>query len=227
MDPSTRKRPREDIHRDRCEALVKKLWQQDALRMFHFPVTEEAAPGYHEIITDPTDLTTIKSKLAQGGFTSDRDFLQEVRRMLSNALEFNARGDAWYVQARQMQKTLRATIEACGLKKYDVDENDSDGEFVPKGIVLDKEATIEKEEKKTKENVGELLQTLQDDLEIPLEELKARYLQRASNVEVSDEDDDDDDDSSSSDGDDESDDEEDSDEESTDEEDETSASGEA
>jgi hypothetical protein len=179
-EPDKKKR-RHEVNMEKCNALLDALWKQDApMAMFQKPVSEAEAPNYFNVIDVPMDLSTMRSKLQTGRYKSNRDVIADARLMLTNALEFNARGDAWYRHAKALMKRLSATIESCGLAKYDDNGDSDDDVFIPQGRVVDKESRLAKDEKKAKEDVPQLLQTLQDDLEIPIEELRRRYAAAAA-----------------------------------------------
>jgi hypothetical protein len=230
-EPDKKKR-RHEVNMVKCNALLDALWKQDApMAMFQKPVSEAEAPGYFNVIDVPMDLSTMRSKLQTGRYKSNRDVIADARLMLTNALEFNARGDAWYRHAKALMKRLSATIDSCGLAKYDDDNGDSDDDvFIPQGRVVDKESRLAKDERKAQEDVPQLLQTLQDDLEIPIEELRKRYAAAAAPsassavVPANNNSDDDEDDHSSLTSDDEEDDDEES---SADEEDDCTSSSES
>lgn len=179
-DPAPQKKRRHEVSVDKCNALVDALWKQDgATAMFQKPVAEADAPGYFTIIDTPMDLSTMRCKLQTGRYKSNRDVIADARLMLNNALEYNARGDPWYRHAKSLRKSLPALLETCGLAKYD-DVDSGDDDFVPTGRAVDKEKRFVKDEKKAQENVPDLLKSLQDDLEIPLDELKKKYAAAAT-----------------------------------------------
>lgn len=179
-EPVPKKR-RHEVNMEKCNALVDALWKQDApMAMFQKPVSEAEAPGYFSVIDVPMDLSTMRSKLQTGRYKSNRDVIADARLMLTNALEFNTRGDAWYRHAKALMKRLNSTIDNCGLAKYDENNDSDDDVFIPQGRVVDKEARLAKDEKKAQEDVPQLLRTLQDDLDIPIEELRKKYASAAS-----------------------------------------------
>ncbi|CUI14737.1 bromodomain protein, putative [Bodo saltans] len=181
MTEPDKKKRRHEVNMDKCNALVDAIWKQDApMAMFQKPVSEAEAPGYFSVIDVPMDLSTMRSKLQTGRYKSNRDVISDARLMLTNALEFNARGDAWYRHAKALMKRLSATIESVGLAKYDDNGDSDDDVFIPQGRVVDKESRLAKDEKKAQEDVPQLLQTLQDDLDIPIEELRKKYANASS-----------------------------------------------
>lgn len=250
----SKKRPREEWSTQGYTALVDLIHKADEIRMFHEPVREEDVPGYHAVIPDPIDLRTIREKLVQTeryrtgdggkqGYKRGSDVLADLRRMFHNALEFNERGDPYYKHAQKLYKALPKWMQEAGVTTEDErsrnkgDEDDGDdGDYVPTGAVHDVESSLVKAEKR--EDWQGTLKGLEEDLETPLEELRARLAAAAAaakdRVSSSDDDDDDDDDEDSddtSDSDDDDSDEEDeettSDDDDVDDDDDTDADGEA
>ena len=48
-------------------------------------------PNYHEVVSSPMDLHTIKQKIKNGKFTSLGDFVQDVHLIFSNCLLYHKR----------------------------------------------------------------------------------------------------------------------------------------
>lgn len=53
-----------------AQKVVKGLTKLQSAEPFLTPVTEEAAPGYHDIVKEPMDLGTVLSKLKSGAYTT-------------------------------------------------------------------------------------------------------------------------------------------------------------
>ncbi|XP_029159806.1 bromodomain-containing protein 3-like [Nylanderia fulva] len=56
---------------------------------FLAPVNLEQVPEYGKVVKNPTDLSTIKTKLSEGQFESIDDFHKELKLMVSNCFKFN------------------------------------------------------------------------------------------------------------------------------------------
>eukprot|EP00814_Leptocylindrus_danicus_P010120 CAMPEP_0116031294 /NCGR_PEP_ID=MMETSP0321-20121206/17419_1 /TAXON_ID=163516 /ORGANISM="Leptocylindrus danicus var. danicus, Strain B650" /LENGTH=740 /DNA_ID=CAMNT_0003506373 /DNA_START=49 /DNA_END=2272 /DNA_ORIENTATION=+ len=75
---------------NRCSVVLCELLDMDVQQWFSFPVDPVAlnVPGYFSIITNPMDLTTIKTKLATGDLP-EAEFCRLVRLVYNNAIKFN------------------------------------------------------------------------------------------------------------------------------------------
>ena len=79
-----------------CNSLLTELEDHDIYGLFAEPVTEDVAPGYSEIIRNPMDLTTMKSKLNSGVYKSVNTLRQDFELICDNALKFNKHGDKYW-----------------------------------------------------------------------------------------------------------------------------------
>lgn len=175
------KRPRETCNKERCLSFISKLWEADHLAMFHHPVSATEVPGYYDVITSPMDLSTIKANIEKGKYESDTDVQDDVALMISNALEFNDKGTAWYNLAKWMRTEYLTLARQSGL------DVDADAAFIPAKKARDDESTIRKAEAKYGEELDCVLSDLEKEKEIPLEELRKRYSRTAANDKSADE----------------------------------------
>jgi hypothetical protein len=141
----------------------------DTIDMFAHPVNATEVPGYYDVVKRPTDLSTIEGKVRRSEFEAPEDFIDELYLMVTNALEFNDTGSSWWRHARGLRKELPKIFKRCGLKEAAADA------FVPDGRAQDSERSLLKEEKKRSEKVSDTLKGMEEDMEIPLEELMAKY----------------------------------------------------
>ncbi|EPS64051.1 hypothetical protein M569_10731, partial [Genlisea aurea] len=56
---------------------------------FHYPVTDEDAPNYHTIITNPMDMATLLQRVDSGKYITCKSFLEDFDLILSNAKKYN------------------------------------------------------------------------------------------------------------------------------------------
>lgn len=91
--------------------LIEKIWDRDYDDLFKHPVTDEEAPGYSDVITNPIDLSTIKSKNEAGMYTSWESVASDIHLMFKNALTYNNKEhDVWKL-AKTQQMHARSLIE--------------------------------------------------------------------------------------------------------------------
>lgn len=140
--------------------------------MFHHPVSATEVPGYYDVIEEPMDLSTIRQKIEEDKYTADSELEDDVALMLSNALEFNAKGSQWRDLAKKLKKKYPVMAQQSGLSF------DTDQVFIPTKKLHDDESTLRKEEKKGVEKLDEVLEAMEKEKEIPLDELRLMYARR-------------------------------------------------
>uniref|UniRef100_A0A0E0K219 Bromo domain-containing protein n=1 Tax=Oryza punctata TaxID=4537 RepID=A0A0E0K219_ORYPU len=106
----------EDAIFKQCDAILKKLMTQKCSNIFDSPVdaVKLNIPDYFQIIKNPMDLGTIRSKLDSGSYTNPSDFAADVRLTFSNAMTYNPRGHLVHDYAIQLNKMFESrwrTIE--------------------------------------------------------------------------------------------------------------------
>jgi SET domain/Bromodomain/PHD-like zinc-binding domain/PHD-finger/F/Y-rich N-terminus/PWWP domain len=89
------------------ETLIGRLKNEDKHQLFFLPVTEESAPGYHNVIEHPIDLLTMAVNLDSGvydlpGTEGLELFRSHWELIIRNALVFNTPSDLPYQEAWRM-----------------------------------------------------------------------------------------------------------------------------
>lgn len=177
MEAEKRARSTSSFHKQQCLSFVQKLWEADTLAMFHHPVSATDVPGYHDVVAEPMDLSTIRQKIEEERYSSDSEVEDDVALMLSNALDFNEKGTQWHALAKKLRKLYPTIAEQVGLSF------DADQVFIPSKKVRDDESTLRKEEKKGGEKLSEVLEAMEKEKEIPLDELRLMYARRKAEAE--------------------------------------------
>ncbi|XP_059657315.1 transcription factor GTE10-like [Cornus florida] len=108
-----------------CETLLNRLMSHQFGWVFNTPVdvVKLNIPDYFNVIKNPMDLGTVKSKLITGKYLSPLDFAADVRLTFSNAMTYNPPGNDVHIMAdtlrkffevrwKPLEKKLPATIEA-------------------------------------------------------------------------------------------------------------------
>ena len=88
--------------------------------LFLKPITDEQAPGYHNIILRPMDLHTIRKNIENGSIKTSREFLRDVLLMFNNAMIYNKTNDHIYNVAQQMQKESLQQIQILFQAQSDI-----------------------------------------------------------------------------------------------------------
>ncbi|PSS16455.1 Transcription factor like [Actinidia chinensis var. chinensis] len=102
---------------DQCSTLLDKLMKHKHGWVFNEPVDPKSLGlhDYFDIIKNPMDLGTVKSRLSKNWYKSPREFAEDVRLTFSNAMAYNPKGDDVHVMAEQLSKMFEdkwAVIEA-------------------------------------------------------------------------------------------------------------------
>jgi len=93
------------------DILIDKVWERDHDDLFKQPVTDEEAPGYSTMITEPMDLSTIREKNHRGEYPTWESVAKDIYLMFRNALRYNNKGDDIWALAKTQQMHARSLIE--------------------------------------------------------------------------------------------------------------------
>lgn len=85
---------------------------------FLFPVTEEDAPGYFEIIKYPIDLSTIRAKLESKTYASTAEFFGDLKLITQNCFKYNPKETEVYKCGEELCRLI------AGLQSNDVKDVD-------------------------------------------------------------------------------------------------------
>lgn len=88
----------------KCAQILSKLMKHKHAYIFNVPVDVEGMKlhDYFDIIKNPMDLGTVKSKLGKGLYDSPMDFAADVRLTFNNAMKYNPKGHEVYSLAEQL-----------------------------------------------------------------------------------------------------------------------------
>jgi len=101
------------------------LARQDRHGYFRYPVTEEIAPGYHSSITQPMDLSTMRSKISTT-YNSLEDFHRDVNLMINNAKRFNSSWTSVFQSAETLWSSWKKKRKEYFDKLYGKSSTDAD-----------------------------------------------------------------------------------------------------
>ncbi|KAM6907435.1 bromodomain-containing protein 8-like isoform 3-T3 [Xenentodon cancila] len=79
--------------------------------VFLQPVTDEIAPGYHNIVHRPMDLATIKKNIETGLIRTTAEFQRDIMLMFQNAVMYNGLDHDVYHMALEMQRDVLEQIQ--------------------------------------------------------------------------------------------------------------------
>lgn len=77
---------------------------------FLFPVTEEDAPGYFSVVTNPMDLSTIRSKLDGRKYSSSQEFISDLNLIIENCFKYNRPDTEVYKCGEEFSKVIHSLV---------------------------------------------------------------------------------------------------------------------
>jgi len=92
----------------KLQNVLKELMDLDTLNFFSAPVDAKMLGllDYHDIITNPMDLGTIKTRVDKGEYRTALSMQKDMELTFSNALLYNARGSAVHKKASELSSLL-------------------------------------------------------------------------------------------------------------------------
>ncbi|KAJ8534557.1 hypothetical protein K7X08_016285 [Anisodus acutangulus] len=137
-----------------CRALLERLMKHKHGWVFNQPVDTKALGlhDYFDIIKNPMDLGTVKSRLETNRYTSPEEFAEDVRLSFQNAMTYNPKGQDVYMMAEQLSKIFEekwAPIAADYMRELRL-LTDSGGKVGPKRTLDRSESTTNPIGSKTK-----------------------------------------------------------------------------
>lgn len=84
--------------------------KRDPQQFFAWPVTDNIAPGYSTIITNPMDFSTIKQKIDDNNYQNLQEFIDDFKLMCDNATTYNHQDTIYYKAAK---KLLHVGLKMC------------------------------------------------------------------------------------------------------------------
>ncbi|KAG9132175.1 hypothetical protein Leryth_022227 [Lithospermum erythrorhizon] len=85
--------------------------RKDIYGVYAEPVDPEELPDYHDLIENPMDFSTIRSKLSNGSYATLEQFESDVFLLCSNAMQYNEPDTVYYKQARSIQDLAKRKFQ--------------------------------------------------------------------------------------------------------------------
>ncbi|OZJ04517.1 hypothetical protein BZG36_02242 [Bifiguratus adelaidae] len=122
------KRPSERMSMDnvkRCRNLLRKVVASKHSFLFQNPVDPVAlnVPNYYEIVKNPMDLATIKTKLERGGYASPSEFHDDVKLIFSNCYLFNPPDTYVHQEGKALEAVFERAWSSFGSAEVDSGDN--------------------------------------------------------------------------------------------------------
>ena len=91
----------------KLEDALNKLQKLDRTGVFHYPVTEDIAPGYFAVIARPMDFVTLRARVKNNDYPHYYQFCVDVETMYRNALQYNPPASEIHQMASRMLEQAR------------------------------------------------------------------------------------------------------------------------
>ncbi|KAL4575395.1 hypothetical protein LXL04_022238 [Taraxacum kok-saghyz] len=91
--------------------ILDRLQKKDTHAVFSEPVDPDELPDYHEVIEQPMDFGTVRSKLNKGLYSNLEELEADVYLICSNAMQYNTSDTVFYRQARSIQELAKRDFE--------------------------------------------------------------------------------------------------------------------
>ena len=89
----------------------KKVSQKDTQKIFAYPVTEDIAPGYFNVVKHPIDLSVIRAKIHDDEYQTLQQFRDDMRLMFTNCLTYNPKTTFVYQQGEMLFQFFRRQMK--------------------------------------------------------------------------------------------------------------------
>ncbi len=99
-----------------CRNLIEKLKNHQNAWPFKEPVDSNLVPDYYNKITQPMDLQTLEKNLESGNYKNKNVFEKELRKIFSNAREYNKPGTIYYKFANTLEDFIEEDLKK--MKDY-------------------------------------------------------------------------------------------------------------
>ncbi|RZF35097.1 hypothetical protein LSTR_LSTR009689 [Laodelphax striatellus] len=96
------------------EHLQRLLEKKDPQQFFAWPVTDQIAPGYSQIILQPMDFSTMKSKIDDQSYGTITEYIDDFKLMCGNAMVYNHPDTIYYKAAKRL---LHGGMKIMNLEK--------------------------------------------------------------------------------------------------------------
>lgn len=82
--------------------LLRALEKKDPHQFFAWPVTDDIAPGYSSIISEPMDFLSIRQKVDENEYSTLHEFSDDFRLMCENAIKYNHVETVYHKAAKKL-----------------------------------------------------------------------------------------------------------------------------
>ncbi|XP_065202284.1 bromodomain-containing protein 7 [Planococcus citri] len=110
----TKTKPDKSSLQKLLEFIHQAIEKKDTQQFFAWPVTDQIAPGYSLVISQPMDLNSMKRNIENGSYKSLTQYIDDLQLMCRNAMVYNRPETVYYKAAK---KLLHAGLKMTSLDK--------------------------------------------------------------------------------------------------------------
>lgn len=103
-----------------AKRIMNNLWKQEGSWLFQYPVDVKAwgIADYYDIVTQPMDYTTIKTKLQENKYSSVDDFEKDVHLVYDNCIKYNGEQNQYSQTSIKMRKEFQNQMQQLSMDYY-------------------------------------------------------------------------------------------------------------
>ncbi|XP_024118184.1 bromodomain and PHD finger-containing protein 3-like, partial [Oryzias melastigma] len=107
------------------------LEEKDTAKIFSQPVNLSEVPDYLEFISQPMDLSTMRTKLEGHAYCSVADLEKDFNLMISNCLKYNSKDTMFHKAALQLREVGGAILRHAHRQSQSIGLDPSTGMHLP------------------------------------------------------------------------------------------------
>jgi histone acetyltransferase len=91
--------------------IIESMLKHSSSWPFKDPVKSEVAPDYYATISNPIDLSTMRSRVTDGYYDTVDKFIEEVQLMFDNARVYNRKDTVYYKMADKLEAAVKPLLD--------------------------------------------------------------------------------------------------------------------
>lgn len=91
------------------------LEKKDTQQFFAWPVSDDIAPGYSNIIATPMDFFTMRSKIDENKYHTLNEFVEDFKLICLNAVQYNQEDTVYHIAAKKLLHIGMKMLNPCNL----------------------------------------------------------------------------------------------------------------
>lgn len=91
------------------------LEKKDTQQYFAWPVSDDIAPGYSNIIATPMDFFTMRAKIDDNKYQTLTEFVEDFKLICLNAIQYNQEDTVYHIAAKKLLHIGMKMLKPCNL----------------------------------------------------------------------------------------------------------------